>query len=173
MFEGWSDYFLLVGSAAGALIGLLFVVVTLTANRERSTVIVGARVYMSPVLLHFAFVLVLSAVALTPVLTRTGFGASCGAVALIGLAASAWVTASIRGPSVTATHWSDLWCYGVAPGVVYLVLAGVAVAVPAGATWGPMGLAAMVLALLLVSIRNAWDLVTWLAPREAPAEPGG
>jgi hypothetical protein len=38
MLEGWKDYFLLVGSAAAALIGLLFVVVTLTAGRELGTV---------------------------------------------------------------------------------------------------------------------------------------
>jgi hypothetical protein len=31
--------------------------------------------------------------------------------------------------------------------------------------------AAALLALLLVSIRNAWDLVTWLAPRASESTP--
>jgi len=34
MFQHWDSYYLLLGSAAGALIGLLFVVATLSAGRE-------------------------------------------------------------------------------------------------------------------------------------------
>ena len=32
MFEGWSEFYILVGAADGALIGLLFVVTTLSAS---------------------------------------------------------------------------------------------------------------------------------------------
>ena len=32
MFAGWNNYFMLLGAASGSLIGLLFVVVTLTAG---------------------------------------------------------------------------------------------------------------------------------------------
>ena len=35
MFEGWENFYLIVGPSAAALIGLMFVVVTLTAGRER------------------------------------------------------------------------------------------------------------------------------------------
>jgi len=36
MFEGWDNYFVLLGTASAGLIGLLFVVITLTSNFERS-----------------------------------------------------------------------------------------------------------------------------------------
>ena len=74
MFDGWGDFYFLTGSAAGGLIGLLFVVMTLTSNMERSTVLVGTSLYTSPVLLHFALVLVLSAAALAPAFTPHGLG---------------------------------------------------------------------------------------------------
>jgi hypothetical protein len=40
-----------------------------------------------------------------------------------------------------------------------------AIAVGIRADWASMVLAAVVLGFLLLGIRNAWDLVTWIAPR--------
>ena len=39
MFEDWGEFFLMVGSAAAVLIGLIFVVVTLMDDRPRATVL--------------------------------------------------------------------------------------------------------------------------------------
>ena len=52
MFEGWGEFYLLAGSAAAVLIGLIFVVVTLMQDRPRSSVLNGSRLYMGPVVLH-------------------------------------------------------------------------------------------------------------------------
>jgi len=45
MFEGWGEFYLLAGSAAAVLIGLIFVVVTLMQDRPRSSVLNGSRLY--------------------------------------------------------------------------------------------------------------------------------
>jgi hypothetical protein len=66
MFSDWSDFYLVVGGAAAVLLGLIFVVVTLMHDRPRSSVLYGSRLYMGPIVLHMCFVLVLSAMALTP-----------------------------------------------------------------------------------------------------------
>ena len=42
MFQGWDNYFFMLGSAGAGLIGLLFVVVTLTAGIDRSRAQRGA-----------------------------------------------------------------------------------------------------------------------------------
>ena len=42
MSDGWHEFYFLVGSSAGALIGLLFVVITLTANYDPSRAETGA-----------------------------------------------------------------------------------------------------------------------------------
>ena len=166
MFDGWGDFYFLTGSAAGGLIGLLFVVMTLTSNMERSAVLVGASLYMSPVLIHLALVLVLSAAALAPAFTPHGFGLIDGAIALIGIVTSVRVIAGLRSRTMDPPpHWTDIWWYGVAPCVIYLLLLGVSAAIWVGEERGPLGVAVVALAMLLVSIHNAWDLVTWLAPR--------
>ena len=64
----------------------------------------------------------------------------------------------------TAPHWSDLWTYGVTPAALHLGLCAAAVAVWARAPWAADALAAALLAILVLAIRNAWDLVTWIAP---------
>ena len=64
--KGWDNFYYLIGSAAGGLIGLMFVVVTLTAGRDRSTMLRAADLYLTPTVVHFAVVLTTSAVALIP-----------------------------------------------------------------------------------------------------------
>ena len=55
------------------------------------------------------------------------------------------------------------------PAVFFVALAIVAFAVWRGLAWSPYAVAAVVTALVLLSVRNEWDLVTWLAPRrDAP-----
>jgi len=165
MLEGWSEYYLLTGTAAASLIGLLFVVITLTTGRRRSTVLLGASLYMSPVLLHLAFVLVLSAAALAPIPTQRGFGLVLLAIALLGLGASVRVIVGLRKLSDPTPHWSDLWWYGAGPAVIYLTLAAASIAIHLSSHSGILALAAGTIALLLISIHNAWDLVIWTAPR--------
>jgi hypothetical protein len=169
MFEGWDNFYLVVGGASGALIGLLFVVATLNSGQDRSASLRGASVYLTPVVFHFVVVLVLSALALAP---RVGASAATAIVvlcALGGLAHSVRIVWIIyRGRITKASHWSDLWCYGAAPGVIYAGLAWAAWALAGRRDWAADGVALAAMALLLVSIRNAWDLVTWLAPRRDP-----
>ena len=66
MFEGWGNFYFLLGSASASLIGLMFVVTTLTRGSERSQVERGQRLFMTPTVFNFASVLTLSAVALAP-----------------------------------------------------------------------------------------------------------
>src|SRR6185295_8025294 len=96
MFEGWGEFYLLAGSAAAVLIGLLFVVVTLMQDRPRSSVLSGAKLYMGPIVLHVSFVLVLSAAALSHGITAVEFAILSGAVALWGFARAVFVTRGIR-----------------------------------------------------------------------------
>ena len=172
MFESWGEFYLLAGSAAAVLIGLIFVVVTLMQDRPRSTVLNGAKLYMGPVVLQVSFVLVLSAAALVPDMTSRTFAVLCAAVAAWGLVRGA---NSIRGISslrgADAAHWTDVWFYGVIPALLYALLAIVAWAFWIEAKCATNAISAVITGLLLVSIRNEWDLVTWLTPRpDSPDE---
>ena len=165
MFEGWSEYFFMIGSSAAALIGLMFVVVTLTAGHASEQVERGKHLYTSPIVWHLAVVLVLSGGAIAPAVTPRLYGEASGALALLGIAIGARSAVGImRSPGAPDAVGFDMFWYGVAPLLLYIGLGVVAVAILAGASWGAAGVAADLMALLLVSIHAEWDLVTYLAP---------
>jgi hypothetical protein len=168
MFEGWGDYFFMLGSSAAALIGLMFVVVTLTAGRDRREVEGGKRLYTSPVVWHLAVVLVVSAGAIVPTMVPRLFGAATGALALLGVWVGGRSAIGIGRTRMSgADTFFDIWWYGLIPAAVYVGLGGAAAGIFTGQQWGTDAVAAALIALLLVSIHAEWDLVTFLAPMAA------
>jgi hypothetical protein len=166
MFEGWGEFYLLTGSAAAVLIGLIFVVVTLMHDRPRSSVLYSSKLYMGPVVLHVSFVLALSAAALLPHISAHAMGLIAAIVAIWGLIRGIISIVGIRNLTGEDTpHWTDVWFYGVIPTAIYVLLGGVAAGFWADEGWAPYGVAAIITVSLLVTIRNEWDLVTWLAPK--------
>jgi hypothetical protein len=167
MFESWSDFYLVVGGAAAVLLGLIFVVVSLMHDRPRSTVLFGSRLYMGPIVLHMCFVLVLSAAALTPGMSARAYAAIAGAVALWGVVRGLMSLAGIRRlrGGDDPPHWTDSWYYGLLPLLLYVALAVVAMAFWKGWPQAPYGVAGVIVGLLLLSVRDEYDLVTWLAPK--------
>ena len=172
VLQGWDNFYYLMGSAAAGLIGLLFVVMTLTAGRERSRIVRAAGLYMTPTIVTFGVVLAISAIAMAPGLPLIPRGVAFGLFALSGLAASIRGCVGIArlrkapGPP----HWSDLWCYGLAPLGMYLGLTSViAACFWERSSWATYAVAGLLLSLLLLGIRNAWDLVTWMTPGPAAA----
>lgn len=165
MFQGWENYYLMVGSSAGALIGLMFVVVTLTAGRGRSETERGKHLYTSPIVWHLGVILALSGAAAVPDMTAHAFGIITAALAVLGLAMGIRSTAGIaRTPGAPEAAGFDTFWYGVAPTIVYAGLAASSVGLLDGSGWATKALAADLMALLLVSIHAEWDLVTYLAP---------
>lgn len=164
MFENWENFYILIGGAAGALIGLMFVVTTLTAGRDPAQVSRGAPVYVTPVVFHFAVVMVISAIAEMPGVRPAAMGAVLAVAAAIGLPYAIVTTRALFRPGwPTPPDMSDRCFYGVFPALAYL-----AIAAAAAATWLASGMAAhliglSLLILLLIGIRNAWDLATTLA----------
>jgi len=163
MFEGWGEFFLMAGSAAAVLIGLIFVVISLMQDRSRESVLTGSKLYMGPIVLGVSFVLALSAAALIPGIGRCQFAGLAGVVALWGLARG--IMSSVGIGRLKEVHWTDLWFYGVFPSIAYVALGVVALAFWQDWPWARDGLAAVITLGLLLAIRNEWDLITWIAPR--------
>ena len=158
MLQGWDNFYYLIGSASGGLIGLMFVVMTLTAGRDRSRILRGAGLYMTPTIVHFGVVLAISAIAMAPGLPLVPRGVAFGLFALSGLAASTRGCLGIvklRKVAEPPQHWSDLWCYGVAPVGMYLGLTSVIVAAFwERSSWAPYAMAGLLLSLLLLGIKR-------------------
>jgi len=171
MLRDWESFYLLVGSAAAALIGLLFIVATLTVSVDRKSAERGDRFFMTPIVFHLCSIVVLSSLALAPTVTATAFGIVCALAAIAGFAYGAMVTFGIVTIADPPSHWSDKWYYGAGPTLAYVVLAFVAAAMLRNRGWAVNGVATVLVFLLLVGIRNAWDLVTYLAPKQSKPEP--
>jgi hypothetical protein len=172
MFEGWDNYLVMMGTASAGLIGLLFVVITLTSGFDRNNALRGQTLYMTPTMVTFAVVFAISAVAEMP---RLPLGAFAGLATLaLGLGFYNAVRASlgIANPRAGSPvpHWTDFWMYGATPGGLY--------ALGLLATWlfwrgshdAAAALFGLLLILLLVGVRNAWDLITWIAPGPPPGD---
>ena len=164
VLQDWQSFYQVTGSASGAIIGLLFIVATLTSSTPESGVTQGVKLFTTPTVVHLALVLALSALALVPpheaVLAKSAALACAG-----GGFTYATVVAVQLQRLPKHTHWSDVWFYGAAPMAVYLGLVLAVVATCAGRAHAGLALALTLLVLLMLAIRNAWDLVTWLAPR--------
>jgi hypothetical protein len=174
MFEAWDSFYLLVGGASGALIGLLFVVATLNSGLDRDAALRGASLYMTPLVFHFAVVLVVSGLALAPSVPAGCAAIVAGLCALAGFAHALRVIIALSfGKLMIPPHWSDVWTYGATPGIFYVGLGVAAAGLGAKTAWGVDAVALATMALLLIGIRNAWDLVTWLAPRARSQEGAG
>ena len=162
MFEHWDSFYLLIGGAAGGLIGLLFIVSTLRSQRSDTGATMRAvAAYMTPIVFHLATVLSVSALLAAPGLADRTVGGLLAIAAGLGLACAIRIILRLA-KVVEAAHWSDIWCYGVCPLVAYLVLAGGVVAVWLAPDWAARIVAIGLLAQLMIAIRNAWDLVTWM-----------
>jgi hypothetical protein len=167
MFDEWHEYFFMIGSSAAALIGLMFVVATLTAGRERPETERGKHLYTSPIVWHLGVVLLLSGCAIAPTVRPHFFGAMAGAAALLGIGMCGRNAICIARTRISGAENAnfDMWWYGIVPDLVYVSLAVGALGALMSAAWAASIVAAALMALLLVSIHGEWDLVTFLAPR--------
>jgi hypothetical protein len=174
MFKGWDEYFLMVGSSAAALIGLMFVVVTLTAGRDRDEVERGKHLYTSPIVWALGVIMVLSGAALAPSLSPRLYAIGAGGLGLLGILIGLRSAVGIaRRPGAPDAAGFDMFWYGVAPAIAYAGLAASSFGLLRGSAWGESALAADLMALLLVSIHAEWDLVTYLAPLSRPLDASG
>ena len=173
MFEGWDEFYLLVGAADGALIGLLFVVTTLSGNMRTSSEQLsrGAAFYMTPTLFNFVSVLLMSVLAAVPHVTGMWVGLLLGAWSVVGAIYCATMGVVLRQNRLPESgHMADLWGYGVLPALVYVSLIAAAWLSWRDAPQAPYAIAIGLTMLMLIGIRNAWDLVLFIVPRTVDGE---
>ncbi len=159
---GWTNFFVIVGSSAGALIGLQFVVIALVASlpdisRQEQT----AATYATPTVIHFGTVLLLSAVLSAP---WRDIGMAAVFWGLLGLGAVVYamiVTWRLRAQVAYVPVFEDWLFHSLLPIAAYLTLAASACVARAHAHEAMFAVAAAALLLLFVGIHNAWDTVTY------------
>lgn len=166
MLAEWHDFFLLVGTAGATLVALLFVAASVGTGFLSAEGALGTRIFMTPVVIHFAAVFFISAVGLVPALDVKVFAGVVGAAAFVGLGVSAYVTYMVLKTSMTRDNFDRL-AYGVLPAIAYLAVLAAAWFACAGKEWSIDVLSGALLLLAVVNIRNGWDLTLSMVRRHA------
>lgn len=160
----WSNFYMLTGSAAAALTGLMFVVITLIFGETRlKPTLDGIGTFSTPTVLHFCNALFVSAMLVAPWHTIVIVEPLVG---LIGLGGVLYVCRLVFRQLRLTSYRPDLedWTwFTFAPFVAYAaILAGAMLlhVLPAKALFVIGG---AVVLLLFIGIRNSWDVVTYMA----------
>jgi hypothetical protein len=169
--QGWSDFYVIVGSSGAALTGLQFVVITLVAQiRGRG----GPReidTFATPTIVHFCSALFIAALlsAPWPMLSKAAVGLGLGGIA--GIVYALIVIRRARRVTAYQPVLEDWIWHAAFPLLTYAAVALSAAMLPQHPTPALFIVAAATLALLFIGIHNAWDTVTFLATGEQqPAE---
>jgi hypothetical protein len=157
----WDSFYGIVGSAAGALIGLQFVVMTLVAERPPVRAAEAGAAFATPTIVHFSTVLLLSALLRAPWQTITIAAALWGLIGFCGVAYAVLVARRMRKQAVYQPEFEDWLFHAVLPLAAYAILALSPFATAYHAREALFGVGAAALLLLFIGIHNAWDAVAY------------
>src|SRR5690348_12440641 len=124
----WDSFYVIVGSAAGALIGLQFVVMTLIAERPPQRAAEAGAAFGTPTIVHFSAVLLLSALLRAP---WDGVVEAMVAFGLVGVAGTVYAILTVvrmRRQRAYTPDTEDWLFHSVVPLASYALLAGSAIA---------------------------------------------
>jgi hypothetical protein len=161
----WQNFYVIIGSAAATLTGLLFVVITLVSGalRRVPSPWSGIRVFSTPNVLHFGAALLIAALlsAPWPALWPAGL-----LVGLAGLGGVIYIFIVLWEVHHRLAHYrlvlSDWLWYTLLPLLAYTALLVAGIVLPISAALALFVIAAATLLLVIIGIRNAWDVVTYM-----------
>lgn len=167
----WDSFCVIVGSSAGALIGLQFVVMTLMAGREIKSADAG-NAFGTPTVVHFSVVLFLSALLRAPWQSITSVMIMLGLFGVGGLVYGVIVLRRMLRQTVYQPVAEDWLFHLVLPFLSYVMLATTPLWGEPHARLALFFVAAASLLLLFTGIHNAWDAVAYqiFSTGQKPAE---
>jgi hypothetical protein len=161
---GWANFYVMIGSSAAALTGLMFVVITLVSGDERPGSSDGINTFSTPTVLHFCAAFITAAALSAPWHKMLFPGIVIGLVGFAGVLYTMRIM--YRAATRLRTYTPDLedWCFfWICPFLGYGAILGAGIAMPHAPATALFAVAGGVVLLIFVGIRNAWDVVTYLA----------
>jgi len=156
----WDSFYVIVGPAAGALIGLQFVVMTLIADRPPAAADAGAA-FGTPTIVHFSAALLVSALLRAPWQAIAIPAVLLGLVGVGGAAYAAVTVRRMRRQTAYMPEFEDWLFHVLLPLATYAALVMSAVAACFYTREALFGVGAAALLLLFIGIHNAWDAVAY------------
>jgi hypothetical protein len=156
------NFYVIVGSSAGALIGLQFVVLTLIASRPVGAGTAQAgHAFATPTIVHFGSVLLLAGILSAPWQEITPGAVLWGLLGLSGILYASVVIRRMRRQATYKPVFEDWLFHVLLPLAAYTTLAVTTLAAGSHLRRALFGIGAAALLLLFIGIHNAWDAVTY------------
>jgi len=162
LLSQWESFYVIVGSSAGGLTGLMFVVITLIADSRIPRTPSNINAFGTPNVIHFLAVLLLAAIISAPWQNMKN---PAHLIGLSGMAGVVYVLVVLRrmrrqtGYKIVLEDW--VWHF-ILPMVAYVMMFVCAAGLSHEQPWALFGLGGIALLLLGIGIHNAWDTVTYI-----------
>jgi hypothetical protein len=168
----WQSFYVIVGSSAGALTGLTFVVILLIAavGAQERTTSQAVAAFTTPTVFHFGAALFNSVLLSAPWPALWQAGLLLVLAGLGGVAYEVIVVRRLRRQEAYSPVMEDWLWYAAMPLVAYAGLVVSALLLPSRPAPALFGIGAVTALLLFGGIHNAWDLVTYLAVEYRPPQ---
>jgi hypothetical protein len=165
---GWDNYYVIVGSSAGGLTGLTFVVIALIREAMQGVRPSGLGAYVTPTIVHFCGVLALAAFLSMPHQHVATLSAGLALAGIAGLIYGGSVAGNMRAHGGQYIPVREDWIFNVVlPSLVYAALLAMAFLIWRYPKEALYGVAVATLGLLLIGIRNAWDIAVWMSVQKS------
>ena len=167
----WENFYIIVGSSAGALTGLQFVVMALVADTSAGTGTSEVDAFGTPTIVHFCAVLLVAAILSSPWPELWEAATAIGICGVFGIAYSLIVIRRARRTRVYKPEMEDWIWHCILPSIGYITLSIGAATLTVREVPALFAVATFALLLLFVGIHNAWDSVTYIAlvqPKSPP-----
>ncbi len=158
----WGNFYSLVGTVAGTLIGLILVVITFGSDRKIESDDHRTRFFVTPLLVYFTTLLLLS-LALTAPVDDQVRAVLLGALGCAGFAYVTNLAMTSRRRNDIVEH-EVLWDI-VLPIAAYILIAVAAAAWALGASFADEVAAIAAAALFIAAIRKSWIITLTVAGR--------
>lgn len=163
LLNEWQNFYVIVGSSAGALTGLQFVVMALIADMpamESETSAIA--VFSTPSIVNFGVVLLLSAVLVMPWHSVRAASIVWGLAGATGIMYTAMVGWRFNKQRAYTPVFEDYFYRVILPTIGYAALCAAAFVARAHERVALFQVAAVTLMLLFIGIHDAWDNATYL-----------
>ena len=166
----WQNFYVIIGSSAGALTGLMFVVITLISGTQLRTASEPVAAFNTPNVVHFCLALLIAAILCAP--WQVLWNASL-LLGLCGLGGAIYVgivlrrVRRVRRQSEYTPVLEDWLWHTVFPFVSYTALVVAAILLPGNPALALFVTGAATVLLLFIGIHNAWDNVTFVVNQQS------
>jgi len=158
----WNGFYSMAGTSAAALIGLVFIVITLGAQMSKGGIEGAIHAFVTPCLMHFAGVLLQSLLILAPWPSPRYLGIPFTVLGLGGLLYAALTSRRMAKVGIVSPSLFDWLAYGGTPAIAGAATASGGFGLMEGWSPAPLAVALGTLLLLFAAIYQAWDLTLWI-----------